>query len=105
MSSFVPVIPTSNLAHLLLQTARRFPERPAIVWRDRVWTWADFREYADFTRDFVIAVRETWAAGQTVDEAMAGLTLPERYKSYNLQAARATIDVIYTELKLLEAVR
>ncbi|HVY17964.1 MAG TPA: acyl-CoA synthetase [Rhodopila sp.] len=37
------MIPTSNLAHLLLQAARRFPDRPAIVWRERVWTWADFR--------------------------------------------------------------
>ncbi|MGE0415492.1 MAG: acyl-CoA synthetase [Acetobacteraceae bacterium] len=35
------MIPTSNLAHLLIQTARRFPDRPAIVWRDRTWTWAD----------------------------------------------------------------
>ena len=25
-----------------MQTARRFPERPAIIWRDRIWTWADF---------------------------------------------------------------
>src|ERR1700761_6981378 len=37
------MIPTSNLAHLLLQTARRFPDRPAIIWRERVWTWAEFR--------------------------------------------------------------
>src|SRR3954470_22988068 len=36
------LIPTSNLAHLLLQTARRFPERPALIWRDRTWTWAEF---------------------------------------------------------------
>ncbi len=36
------MIPTSNLAHLLVQTARRFPDRPAIVWRDQTWTWADF---------------------------------------------------------------
>ncbi len=36
------LIPTSNLAHLLLQTARRFPDRPAIIWRDRTWTWAEF---------------------------------------------------------------
>jgi len=35
-------LPTSNLAHLLLQTARRFPERPAIIWRDHVWTWEQF---------------------------------------------------------------
>ncbi len=25
-----------------MQTARRFPERPAIIWRERVWTWAEF---------------------------------------------------------------
>jgi fatty-acyl-CoA synthase len=36
------VIPTSNLAHLLLQTARRFPDRPAIIWRDTVWSWQAF---------------------------------------------------------------
>ena len=37
------LIPTSNLAHLLLQTARRFPDRPALIWRERTWTWASFR--------------------------------------------------------------
>lgn len=25
-----------------MQTARRFPDRPAIIWRDRTWTWAEF---------------------------------------------------------------
>jgi len=27
---------------LLLQTSRRFPDRPAIIWREGCWTWADF---------------------------------------------------------------
>lgn len=27
-----------------MQTARRFPERPAIIWRERAWTWAEFSE-------------------------------------------------------------
>ncbi len=35
------MIPTSNLASLLLQTARRLPDRPALIWRDRRWTWAE----------------------------------------------------------------
>lgn len=35
------MIPTANLAHLLLQTARRFPDRPALIWRDATWSWAD----------------------------------------------------------------
>jgi acyl-CoA synthetase (AMP-forming)/AMP-acid ligase II len=38
------LIPTSNLASLLLQTARRFPGHPAIIWRDTTWTWASFRD-------------------------------------------------------------
>ena len=32
---------TSNLAHLLTQTARRFPERPALIWCDTTWSWAE----------------------------------------------------------------
>ena len=35
------MIPTSNLAGLLLQTARRFPERPGLIRGDCVWTWAE----------------------------------------------------------------
>jgi fatty-acyl-CoA synthase len=27
---------------LLIQTARRFPDRPALIWRDTTWTWAEF---------------------------------------------------------------
>nr|WP_294560285.1 acyl-CoA synthetase [uncultured Rhodopila sp.] len=27
-----------------MQTARRFPDRRAIVWRDTTWTWASFRD-------------------------------------------------------------
>ena len=29
---------------MLIQTARRFPDRPAIVWRDTTWTWESFRD-------------------------------------------------------------
>ncbi len=25
-----------------MQSARRFPERPAIIWREQIWTWAQF---------------------------------------------------------------
>ena len=30
-----------NLGRLLTHTARRLPERPALVWRERMWTWAE----------------------------------------------------------------
>ncbi len=38
------MIPTANLAALLLQTARRFPDRPGLIWRERVWSWAELRD-------------------------------------------------------------
>jgi len=34
------MIPTSNLAHLLLQTARRFPERPGLIRHGHETTWS-----------------------------------------------------------------
>jgi fatty-acyl-CoA synthase len=30
-----------NLAHLLTQNARRFPNHPGLIWRDKRWTWAE----------------------------------------------------------------
>ena len=32
---------TMNLGRLLSDTARRLPERPALVWGERAWTWAE----------------------------------------------------------------
>ena len=59
---------------------------------------ADLQEYADFTRDFLAAVRDALAKGKTADEAAAGLTLPDRYKAYSLDNARASVAAIYGEL-------
>ncbi len=33
-----------NLAHLLTQNARRFPDRPGLIWADRTWTWREISE-------------------------------------------------------------
>ncbi|MGQ0663181.1 MAG: AMP-binding protein, partial [Pseudomonadota bacterium] len=30
-----------NLGRLLSDTARRLPDRPALVWRDKTWTWRE----------------------------------------------------------------
>jgi len=30
-----------NLAHFLTRNAARWPDRPAIVWEGRIWTWSD----------------------------------------------------------------
>jgi cyclase len=62
-------------------------------------TLADLQEYADFNRDFLSAVRDAFKAGKTPDEAAAGLALPERFKSYGMENARANVQAIYQELK------
>lgn len=36
------MIPTTNLATLLLQAAARFPDRPALIRGDQSWTWSTF---------------------------------------------------------------
>ena len=33
---------TMNLGHFVAQQARRLSDRPAFVWGERIWTWADF---------------------------------------------------------------
>ncbi len=69
---------------------------------NRAWTgwmtWDDLAEYADFNRDFLLASKTAFDAGQSIDEAAQTLTLPDRYADYNLEHARANIEAIYAEL-------
>ena len=62
-------------------------------------TWQDVEEYADFNRDFLAAVQEAIRAGKSVDEAAASLKMPDRYKDYGMERAKANIQAIYDELK------
>lgn len=69
---------------------------------NRPWTgfmtWEDLKEYADFNRDFLAATQRAFRAGLSVEEAAASLELPERYKDYGMEHARANIETIYDEL-------
>ena len=68
----------------------------------RAWsgwlTWDDLAEYADFNADFLASVRASYEAGRSIEEAAAGLELPERYAGYDLGRARANVEAIYNEL-------
>ncbi len=61
-------------------------------------TWEDLEEYADFNRDFLAATEEAFRAGLSVEEAAATLELPERYRDYGMEHARANVEAIYDEL-------
>jgi glyoxylase-like metal-dependent hydrolase (beta-lactamase superfamily II) len=60
---------------------------------------ADLQEYADFMRDFVAAAQAAMKAGKSVDEAVSGLKLPDRYKDYNMSNLRANVLRVYDESK------
>jgi glyoxylase-like metal-dependent hydrolase (beta-lactamase superfamily II) len=64
-----------------------------------VMRWDDLREYADFMRDFVAAAQAAMKAGKSVDEAVNGLKLPDRYKDYNMSNLRADVQRVYDESK------
>jgi glyoxylase-like metal-dependent hydrolase (beta-lactamase superfamily II) len=59
--------------------------------------WSDLQEYAGFTREFVSAARVALAAGKTVDEAVSGLKLPDKYRSYDMTNAKADVQRVYEE--------
>ena len=60
--------------------------------------WTDLQEYADFTRALVAAAEAAMKAGKSVDEAVNGLKLPDRFKDYNMANARADVQKVYDEL-------
>jgi len=44
-------------------------------------------------------VQASAKAGKTAEQAQSDFAVPEKFKSYNMQRAKANIDVIYGELK------
>jgi cyclase len=64
-----------------------------------VTSWAAFVEYGEFNREFLTAVQASVNAGKTVDQAVADLKLPEKFRGYGMQAAKENVTKIYAELQ------
>jgi cyclase len=64
-----------------------------------VMKWADLQEYAEFMGEFVAAATAANKAGKSVDEAVSGLKLPEKFKDYNMAQAKADVQKVYDDLK------
>lgn len=70
-----------------------------------VATWNEFKEYADFTQDFVNFVRNEMNAKKTVDQAAAGYKVPAKFKGYVVSvnpqfvSVKNNVQAAYEELK------
>lgn len=65
-------------------------------------TIPDLRQYAEFNRDFLNAVRDGKKAGKSVDDITAAWKMPEKYTGYgtpNPARLKGNVQVIYDELK------
>ncbi|MEO6714275.1 MAG: MBL fold metallo-hydrolase, partial [Mycobacteriales bacterium] len=80
--------------------AQRDPRAGSVdISTPRTMAWSDIEEYAAFTQEVIAAVRKAIAEGKSVDQAAATLTLPDRYKDYDLRDAGSAIAALYAELK------
>ena len=70
------------------------PYKAVVTWL----TMSDLQEYAEFSRAFVDAAKAAKTAGKSVDDAVANLQLPERFKNYGMANARAYVQALYDEL-------
>jgi len=62
----------------------------------------DLREYAEFNRDFLSAVREGKKAGKSAGEIVKGWSMPAKYKAYAAPAPmrlQANVENIYKEAR------
>jgi glyoxylase-like metal-dependent hydrolase (beta-lactamase superfamily II) len=65
--------------------------------------WQDFVDFGEFNRLYLDHARASLKGGQTAEQALASLKLPEKFKDYNLQGGRGgpggNFNVIFEELK------
>ena len=63
-----------------------------------VTNWQAFLDYGEFMRSWVNSVKASATASRTPDQAVAAFTPAAKFKDYNMQRAKANVDVIYKEL-------
>lgn len=64
-----------------------------------VTDWKAFVEFGQFVDAFVSAATTALTSGKSVEETAAAFSLPSQFKDYNMQRAKADVEVIAAELK------
>ena len=94
----------ARVVEMLEETGVTFvvPGRAAPPMAQTILGWLtvdDVREYAEFCRDLLAIVQDALRAGNNVEETIANLELPERYRGYDLQHARSYVETVVAELR------
>ena len=73
-----------------------------ITGHSTVMTMADLKEYADFNREFLMAVQAGKKSGQTVEQIATAWKIPAKYTGYaepQPPRLRSNVQVVFDELK------
>jgi glyoxylase-like metal-dependent hydrolase (beta-lactamase superfamily II) len=70
-----------------------------ITGHSAVFPWSALGEYAEFNAAFLKATQDAMAQGKSADDAAAGLTLPDKFKDYDMSGKKDNVAKIYGELK------
>ena len=63
-----------------------------------VTDWAALTEFTEFNRAFLTYVQTAVKGGKTVDQAIAEITLPEKFSAYQMTGTKDNVTKIYAEL-------
>jgi cyclase len=64
-----------------------------------VFPWSALAEYGEFNQAFLSATQAAIKAGKTADDAIAGFTMPDKFKDYAMGGVKDNVTKIYAELK------
>jgi glyoxylase-like metal-dependent hydrolase (beta-lactamase superfamily II) len=64
-----------------------------------VLPWSAVGEFAEFNKAFLDATRAAMKQGKSADDAAAALTLPDKFKDYQMAGTKDNVTKIYGELK------
>jgi cyclase len=70
-----------------------------ITGHDVVLPWSALAEYGEFNLAFLDATKAAIKAGQSVDDAIAGFKMPDKFKDYGMTGVKDNVTKIYAELK------
>jgi cyclase len=70
-----------------------------ITGHDVALPWSALAEYGEFNLAFLDATKAAIESGKSVDDAISGFTMPDKFKDYGMTGLKDNVTKIYAELK------